>query len=83
MKTKAMTILNAIICEGEYEGKPYRNGRLLVGQYDDRSVNPAWVKIYKADVDLTEELRKKLPMKAILYSDLYGNVIGYKEATGK
>lgn len=82
MKAKAMTVMNAIICEGEYEGKPYKNGRLLVGQYDGKSVNPAWVKVYKADVDITDELRKKLPCKAILFSDLYGNVIGYKEVIG-
>lgn len=80
MKAKSMTILNAIICEGEFENKPYRSGRLVVGNYNDKAVNPAWIKIYKADVDLTEELRKKLPCKAILYSDLYGNVIGYKES---
>lgn len=73
-----MKVLQAIICEGTYNEKPYRSGRLLVGKYEKGALSPAWVQVQKCSVDVATEFLKKTPCDAMLYYDNYKNVIGYK-----
>lgn len=73
-----MKVLQAIICEGVYNDKPYRSGRLLVGKYEKGALSPAWVQIQRCDVNVASELQKKVPCDATLYYDSYKNIVGYK-----
>lgn len=73
-------IVNAFVCEGEYEGKPYRNGRLVQVHYNkDTDKTPAWVSVAKASAEIAEEMRPITPLSATLYYDKYKNVVGYKK----
>ena len=74
-----MKVLHAIVCEGVYENKPYRCGRLFVGKYETGHLSPSWVQVQKTTPEIATELVKKVPLDVTLYYDNYKNVIGYKE----
>lgn len=71
-------VLQAIVCEGVYQDKPYRCGRLFVGEYKEKGLSPAWVQVAKCTPEIASELQKKTPCDVVLYYDNYKNVIGYK-----
>lgn len=73
-----MKVLQAIVCEGVYQDKPYKCGRLFVGQYKANSLSPAWVQVLKCPPEIAVELQKKTPCDVTLYYDNYKNVVSYK-----
>lgn len=75
---KKTRITQVHICEGLYDGKPYKNGRLVVASFDDGKISPAWVKVEKTTADIATELRQKIPCDVQLFYDNYKNVVGYK-----
>lgn len=71
-----LTIKDAIIVEGEFEGKPYKSGRLVTCVFKGNAKNPAYVKLEKCHADIVEGLKGKLPlMDAKVYYDQYKNIV--------
>lgn len=72
-----ITIANAYIIEGEFEGKPYKSGRLIALNYKDSNAkNPTFVQVIKCKDAVAQSLRGKCPVvDAKIYYDQYRNVV--------
>lgn len=74
-----LTIKEAIVVEGEYNGKPYKSGRLVTCTFRNNSKNPAFVKLEKCSAEIAEQLKSKLPlMDADILYDQYRNIVSVK-----
>lgn len=75
---KKTRITQVHTCAGVYDGKPYKNGRLVVASYEDGNILPAWIKVERTSAEIAAELATKVPADVTLFYDNFKNVVGYK-----
>lgn len=74
------TIVDAFVCKGVFEGKPYENGRLVIAEYDSvKDTTPKFIYIAKSDAATAAELKKHTPCQATLYYDQFKKVVGFNK----
>lgn len=74
------TIVDAFVCRGTFEGKPYENGRLVIAEYETvKDPVPKFVYIAKCNTDTAIELKKHTPCQATLYYDRFKKVVGFQK----
>lgn len=74
------TIVDAFVCRGTYEGKPYENGRLVIAEYENvKDPVPKYIYIAKSDAHTAAELKKHTPCQATLYYDQFRKVVGFNK----
>lgn len=73
---KRTEIVSAHVIAGEFEGKKYRSGRLVIASYPDGAKLPSFISIGKCPAELAEQLILECPIaKATIYYDAYKNVV--------
>lgn len=73
-------VTNAFVCEGTYNDKAYKNGRLIVANFQKPTDKvPNWVTVAKTTPEIAESLRTVAPIPVTLYYDNFKNVVGYKK----
>lgn len=67
-------ILSAYRCEGEYQGKPYSAGRLVIANFEGDRRYPCFISVAKTTAKIVDEIQEKLPSEAILSYDAFRRV---------